>query len=75
MTRERVRTQQAATPTRPITAIPVTVTAVDTHTVTVQLPGGATISAPRGDGFTYTITGTGWALFQEPAVIAVFPTA
>jgi hypothetical protein len=75
VTKERVRAQQTAEPATPVQAVPVTVTAVTAHNVTVALPGGATVICPRGAGFTYTVNGTGWALICEPAVFAVIPTA
>lgn len=75
MTRERVRTEQANRRRKPVTAEPVTITAVNTHTVTVTFPGGGTATGPRGAGWSYPAGGAAWALIQEPAVIAVFPTA
>lgn len=75
MTRERVRAAQTVLPATPVTAVPVTVVAVNAHTVTVALPGGSTVNAPRTAGATYSVNGAGWALLQEPAVIAVIPTA
>jgi hypothetical protein len=75
MSRELARTLQASQPGAPVTAVPVTVTAIGTHTVTVLLPGGTTVTAPRSAGATYTVSGAAWALIAQPAVIAVFPTA
>lgn len=76
MTAERVKAMQnPGGRNTPVTAVPVTVATVDTHTVTVTFPGGGTATAPRGAGWAYTPGGPGWALIQEPAVIAVFPTA
>jgi hypothetical protein len=75
VTRELGRVLQAGQPTKSVTAVPVVIATVNTHTVTVTLPGGGSVTAPRGAGFTYTAGGSGWALLQEPAVIAVFPTA
>jgi hypothetical protein len=75
VTRELVRAQQSARITKSVTAVPVTITAVGIHTVTITLPGGTSVTAPRGAGWTYAVNGAGWALLQEPAVIAVFPTA
>lgn len=75
MTRERVRAAQQGQPLKPVTAVPITITTVNTHTVTIAFPGGGTATAPRGAGWSYPLGGAGWALIQEPAVIAVFPTA
>lgn len=75
MTRERIRAIQQTQPAKIVTAVPVTITTVNTHTVTIALPGGAIATAPRGAGWTYPAGGAGWALIQEPAIIAVFPTA
>lgn len=71
MTRERVRTQQALTPGKPVTLMLVTVTA--TSPLTVQLPGGTTVTGRAIKGITYTIGDPAYALVQEPAVGPIIP--
>lgn len=73
MTRERVRTQQAVG--SDVTVRMIRVTIAGTNPLRITLPGGSTVTAVAVTGLTYTVGGTAWAFFQEPAVIAVLPTA
>jgi hypothetical protein len=76
MTRARVRAVQDNAPRTDARMSRATVTAIGTHTVSVQLPGATgSVAGVRVAGATYTVGGDAWVLIQEPAVGPVFPIA